>query len=319
MADEPRTPAEETEAFVTPPEGEGPEVIISGEVEEPTPGLVEVEVEAEEYVPERAPREKPAVPGADLEVDIVPEGVDPLAGANIDPYAEYDQDDAAAVEELEDVVVAAPIEAVAIDLGAGARYRATGKRKSAIARVTLRPGKGEYTINGRSLSELSSEELARYRRHSVGIVFQAFNLVPSMTVAENVELPLRLAETERRDRAGRVGEALDRVGLSPRLAHRPGELSGGEQQRVALARALVNSPRILLADEPTGNLDSHTGMEIMELIRDCNRRLGMTVLLVTHERALAERYARRLLFLADGKLVEDQPILPFPGESAVRP
>ena len=98
MADESQTPAEETEVNVTPSEGEGPEVIISGEVEEPTPGLVEVEVEAEEYVPERVPREKPAVPGADLEVDIVPEGVDPLAGANIDPYAEYDQDDAAAVE-----------------------------------------------------------------------------------------------------------------------------------------------------------------------------------------------------------------------------
>jgi small subunit ribosomal protein S9 len=111
--------------------------------------LVEVE-----YVEERAPREKPAVPGADLEVDIVPEGVDPLAGANLDPYAEYDQDDAAAEEELEeDVVVAAPIEAVAIDLAAGARYSATGKRKSAIARVTLRPGTGTYSINGRALAE----------------------------------------------------------------------------------------------------------------------------------------------------------------------
>src|SRR5579862_8352630 len=195
----------------------------------------------------------------------------------------------------------------------------SGSGKSSLLNLIAgldRPTSGDVQVDGRSLTDLSSEELARYRRHSVGIVFQAFNLVPSMTVAENVELPLRLAETERRERAGRVREALDRVGLSQRLGHRPGELSGGEQQRVALARALVNSPRILLADEPTGNLDSHTGMEIMELIGDCNRRLGMTVLLVTHERTLAERYARRMLFLADGKLVAEESN-PAHGESGV--
>ena len=185
----------------------------------------------------------------------------------------------------------------------------SGSGKSSLLNLLAgldRPTSGTVEVEGRRLAELSSEDLARYRRHSVGMVFQAFNLVPSMTVAENVELPLRLAETERGARGGRVREALDRVGLSQRLAHRPSELSGGEQQRVALARALVNSPHILLADEPTGNLDSRTGMEIMEIIRDCNQRLGMTVLLVTHERALAERYARRLLFLADGKLVANQ-------------
>jgi ABC-type lipoprotein export system ATPase subunit len=168
-----------------------------------------------------------------------------------------------------------------------------------------RPTSGDVQVNGRSLAKLNSEELAHHRRESVGMVFQAFILVPSMTVAENVELPLRLAEVERGERAARVREALDRVGLSQRLAHRPGELSGGEQQRVALARALVNAPRILLADEPTGNLDSHTGAEILNIIGDCNQRLGMTVLLVTHERALAERHAGRMLFLADGKLVDD--------------
>ena len=186
----------------------------------------------------------------------------------------------------------------------------SGSGKSSLLNLIAgldRPTSGTVRVDGRNLAELTSEELAKYRRNSVGIVFQAFNLVPGMTVAENVELPLRLAETERSERAGRVREALDRVGLSQRLTHRPGELSGGEQQRVALARALVNSPRILLADEPTGNLDSHTGVEIMERIRDCNQRLGMTVLLVTHERPLAERYAQRLLFLADGKLVTDQP------------
>ena len=185
----------------------------------------------------------------------------------------------------------------------------SGSGKSSLLNLIAgldRPTSGDVQVDGHSLAELSSEELARYRRHCVGMVFQSFNLVPSMTVAENVELPLRLAETERHERAGRVREALDQVGLSQRLTHRPGELSGGEQQRVALARALVNSPRILLADEPTGNLDSHTGLEIMERIRDCNQRLGMTVLLVTHERALAERFAHRMLFLADGKLVADQ-------------
>ena len=197
----------------------------------------------------------------------------------------------------------------------------SGSGKSSLLNLIAgldRPTSGDVHVGGRSLSALSSEELAHYRRHQVGIVFQAFNLVPSMTVAENVELPLRLAETDRRERSGRVRQALDQVGLGQRLGHRPGELSGGEQQRVALARALVNSPRILLADEPTGNLDSHTGLEIMELINDCNRRLGMTVLLVTHERALAERYAGRLLFLADGKLVGDQSNTPPTGSGEGR-
>ncbi len=184
----------------------------------------------------------------------------------------------------------------------------SGSGKSSLLNLIAgldRPTSGEATVDGHKLADLSSEDLARYRRESVGIVFQAFNLVPGMTVAENVELPLRLAETERGERSERVRRALEQVGLSERLAHRPSELSGGEQQRVALARALVNSPRILLADEPTGNLDSRTGAEIMQLIGDCNQR-GMTVLLVTHERPLAEAHATRLLFLADGKMVADQ-------------
>ncbi len=193
----------------------------------------------------------------------------------------------------------------------------SGSGKSSLLNLIAgldRPTSGSATVDGHRLAELSSEELARYRRESVGIVFQAFNLVPSMTVAENVELPLRLAETDRGERSERVRRALDQVGLGERLAHRPSELSGGEQQRVALARALVNSPRILLADEPTGNLDSRTGVEIMKLIGDCNQR-GMTVLLVTHERPLAEAYATRLLFLADGKMVAEQPNTPNRAES----
>jgi putative ABC transport system ATP-binding protein len=137
------------------------------------------------------------------------------------------------------------------------------------------------------------------------MVFQSFNLIPSMTVLENVELPLRFAEVERSQRAAMAGTALERVGLGGRLRHRPIELSGGEQQRVALARALVNQPSILLADEPTGNLDSHTGTEVMDLIRNLNASSGMTVVLVTHEQAIAEKYARRMISLADGKVISD--------------
>jgi len=169
------------------------------------------------------------------------------------------------------------------------------------------PTSGNITTAGKKLAGLSREELAKYRRHTVGMVFQSFNLVPAMTVFENVELPLRFAEVERSKRRGLVTNVLERVGLSDRIRHRPVELSGGEQQRVALARALINQPGILLADEPTGNLDSRTGTEVMELIRGLNESLHMTVMLVTHERDLAEKYADRLVFLADGKIVADQP------------
>jgi putative ABC transport system ATP-binding protein len=138
------------------------------------------------------------------------------------------------------------------------------------------------------------------------MVFQSFNLIPSMTVTENVELPLRFAEVDRGRRDSLARESLERVGLKARMSQRPSERSGGEQQRAALARALINRPQLLLADEPTGNLDSHTGTEIMDMVRDFNRELGMTVVMVTHERALAERYAQRMIFLADGKLVDDR-------------
>jgi len=140
----------------------------------------------------------------------------------------------------------------------------------------------------------------------VGMVFQSFNLIPSMNVMENVELPMRFAEVERGERVRLAREALERVGLSGRLRHRPAEISGGEQQRTALARALINRPKLLLADEPTGNLDSHTGTEIMDLIRGCNESLGMTVVMVTHERGLAERYAGRMIFMADGKVAGEE-------------
>jgi putative ABC transport system ATP-binding protein len=169
------------------------------------------------------------------------------------------------------------------------------------------PTSGTVVVKENDLAKFSREELAKYRLHTVGMVFQSFNLIPSMTLLENVELPLRFAEVDRGKRESLARQALDRVGLTPRLRHRPTELSGGEQQRASLARALINKPQFLLADEPTGNLDSQTGTEIMNFIREFNQTLGMTIIMVTHERALAERYASRMIFLADGKLVGDQP------------
>ena len=204
------------------------------------------------------------------------------------------------------------VDGVSLEVGAGkfvALLGSSGSGKSSLLNLLAgldRPTSGAVVVDGRNLAEISSEELSRYRRHSVGIVFQAFNLIPSMTVMENVELPMRFAETERSQRLVQAREALQRVGLGARLSHRPSQLSGGEQQRAALARALANRPSLLLADEPTGNLDSRTGGEIMELIHQSNEQLGTTVVLVTHERALAERYAERLIFLADGKVVADE-------------
>src|SRR6202162_2215329 len=183
-----------------------------------------------------------------------------------------------------------------------------------------RPTSGSIVSNGQNIAALSSLDLARYRRHAVGMIFQSFNLLTRMTLEENVELPLRLAEVDRAERPGRVREALERVRLTHRLGHRPVELSGGEQQRVAIGRALVNRPRILLADEPTGNLDSATGEAILRLISSINKAVASaspgvpgvprvndaaahataatTVVMVTHERALAERYANRIVTMA---------------------
>jgi putative ABC transport system ATP-binding protein len=166
-----------------------------------------------------------------------------------------------------------------------------------------RPTSGSILANGKNLGTLSSLELARYRCNTIGMIFQSFNLLPRMTLEENVELPLRLAEVDHAERPARVREALERVRLTHRLGHRPTELSGGEQQRVAIARALVNRPKILLADEPTGNLDSATGEAILALLREVQRTLGMTIVMVTHERPLAERFADRLAIMGDGKLL----------------
>jgi len=190
---------------------------------------------------------------------------------------------------------------------------ASGSGKSSLLNLIAgldHPTSGRIVVAGKNLAEMSREELAIHRRHTVGMVFQAFNLIPSMTVAENIELPMRFAEVPPAERQAAVREALERVGLAARAGHRPSELSGGEQQRTSLARALVNRPRILLADEPTGNLDSRTGTGILNLISDFNASLGMTVVMVTHERHLAERYAQRLIFLEDGKLIEEKTNTP---------
>lgn len=170
-----------------------------------------------------------------------------------------------------------------------------------------RPTSGSILSGGRNLAELSPLELARYRRNTVGMVFQSFNLLPRMTLEENVELPLRLAEVDRGERGSRVKDALERVRLAKRTGHRPSELSGGEQQRTAIARALVNRPKILFADEPTGNLDSATGEAILTLLREIQVSMGMTIVMVTHERHLAEKFADRLATMGDGKLLSTAP------------
>lgn len=214
--------------------------------------------------------------------------------------------------KMGDAVIRA-VDGVSITIRSGefvALLGSSGSGKSSVLNLIAgldRPTSGSVYVQDRDLAKLSREELAKYRLRVVGMVFQSFNLIASMTLLENVELPLRFAEVERSQRQKLAHEALERVGLGARVHHRPSELSGGEQQRAALARALINRPQLLLADEPTGNLDSHTGTEIMEMLRGFNRDLGMTVVMVTHERALAERYAQRMIFLADGKIVDDRP------------
>jgi putative ABC transport system ATP-binding protein len=169
-----------------------------------------------------------------------------------------------------------------------------------------RPSAGSYRFRGRAIDQVDADVLASLRGEEIGFVFQSFNLLPRMTAIENVELPLayrRVPSAERRERAAR---ALERVGLEPRAEHRPSELSGGERQRVAIARALVNRPSVILADEPTGNLDTKTGDEIVTLLQDLHRE-GNTLVLVTHDRAIGER-AQRRLEIQDGMIESDHRV-----------
>jgi putative ABC transport system ATP-binding protein len=168
-----------------------------------------------------------------------------------------------------------------------------------------RPTSGEVVIDGRTLGGLSDDDLTRVRRDKIGFVFQFFNLLPTLTSLENVALPLHLRGWARRKATDRARELLDVVQLGHRLEHRPDELSGGERQRVAIARALSIYPPILLADEPTGNLDTATGTEILGLMHGLHERLGATILIVTHDRSVAERSARTIT-LRDGRIVGDE-------------
>ena len=167
------------------------------------------------------------------------------------------------------------------------------------------PSAGEYWLNGEEVSRLSDDELARVRNREIGFVFQTFNLLPRATALHNVELPLVYAGVRARERRVRAVAALERVGLGARMDHRPNELSGGQRQRVAIARALVNQPSILLADEPTGNLDSVTSDEIMGVFASLHAA-GQTVIMVTHEPDIAARAERRIV-LRDGRVESDEP------------
>jgi putative ABC transport system ATP-binding protein len=164
-----------------------------------------------------------------------------------------------------------------------------------------RPTEGELWIDGVELSASKEKALTEHRRRRVGFVFQSFNLLPRLTAVENVALPLMFVGVAERERLDRARELLVKVGLTDRLVHRPTQLSGGEQQRVAIARALVTQPAIILADEPTGNVDSATGREIMTLLRDLNREQGVTLLLVTHDTEAAA-FADRVVHLRDGQI-----------------
>ncbi|MBI1886240.1 MAG: ABC transporter ATP-binding protein [Chloroflexi bacterium] len=179
------------------------------------------------------------------------------------------------------------------------------------------PDEGDVLIEGVDIGSLNGSRLPRLRRDKIGFIFQEFNLIPTLTALENVELPLKYARVSGRERRRRAQEVLALVGLGERMGHRPAEISGGEAQRVAVARALVNNPAVVLADEPTGELDSHTALDLVELMRDLNHRLDQTFILVTHDPAVSER-TDRLIRLHDGRIIADERVAAPPGP-AVKP
>jgi len=204
---------------------------------------------------------------------------------------------------------------VTLDIGAGEFVALTGPSGSGkstfmhLLGCLDRPTAGRYVLNGQDVAVLSKRELSRVRNREIGFVFQGFNLLPRTSAIENVELPLLYAGvTNARERRDRAAAALESVGLGQRLGHHPNQLSGGQQQRVAIARALVNRPRLLLADEPTGNLDTRTSIEVMGIFQRLNREQHLTIVLVTHEPDIAE-YATRIVAFRDGRVRTDEPVL----------
>jgi putative ABC transport system ATP-binding protein len=190
---------------------------------------------------------------------------------------------------------------------------ASGSGKSTLMNILGcldRPTSGKYLLSGREVSRLDRNQLAEIRNHMLGFVFQSFNLLTRTSALENVELPLVYGDISARERRKRARAALERVGLGARLDHHPSQLSGGQQQRVAIARAIVSQPKVILADEPTGNLDSRTSIEIMALFQELGKS-GITVLVVTHEPDIAD-FASRVIQVKDGRVQSDQPRIPVP-------
>jgi len=188
---------------------------------------------------------------------------------------------------------------------------ASGSGKSTLMNLIAgldRPSSGSIKVQGKLISELDKYELALYRRHQVGMIFQSFNLVSSYSALENVAFPLLFAGVAKKERNKRAEQMLEKVGLYPQKDHRPFELSGGEQQRVAIARALINQPKILLADEPTGNLDSKTSRQIVQTLSELNKKQGLTVIMISHEESLLDEFADDVIHLQDGKVVQEERI-----------
>jgi putative ABC transport system ATP-binding protein len=211
--------------------------------------------------------------------------------------------------------VAVPaLRGVSLDVNGGEFIALTGPSGSGkstfmhLLGCLARPTSGEYRLNGRNVAQMSARELAHVRNHDIGFVFQGFHLLPRTSALDNVELPLLYGRARpARERRERAGAALRAVGLGDRLGHTSNQLSGGQQQRVAIARALVNNPMLLLADEPTGNLDSRTSLEVIEILQRLNIQRKLTILLVTHEHDIAQ-YAARMVSFLDGRIRMDEPV-----------